>query len=83
MFLQVFVHAKVFFSVSKLKFTGEPVQFTYMPDTILDQARDVTIKLHNRIGKYLQIYLYFARRWIMISEISFVSGIHYKCNKFS
>uniref|UniRef100_A0A1A9W2L0 Discoidin domain-containing protein n=1 Tax=Glossina brevipalpis TaxID=37001 RepID=A0A1A9W2L0_9MUSC len=71
--VQVFVHAKVFFSIGGHRFSGEPVQFSYMPDTIMDHARDVTIKLHHRVGKYLKINLYFAVKWIMLSEISFVS----------
>lgn len=71
--LQVFVHAKVFFSIGGQHFSGEPVHFSYMPDTIMEHARDVTIKLHHRIGRYLQVHLYFALRWIMLSEVSFVS----------
>ncbi|XP_054744294.1 discoidin domain-containing receptor 2 [Anastrepha obliqua] len=71
--VQVFVHAKVFFSIGGRQYAGEPVQFSYMPDTVLDHARDVTIKLHHRLGKYLQIHLYFAARWIMLSEITFIS----------
>ncbi|XP_043947525.1 uncharacterized protein LOC108024892 isoform X2 [Drosophila biarmipes] len=71
--VQVFMHAKVFFSVGGRYFSGEPVQFSYMPDTIMDHARDVTIKLHHRVGKYLKINLYFAVKWIMLSEISFIS----------
>lgn len=71
--LQVFVHAKVFFSIGGQHFNGEPVHFSYMPDTIMEHARDVTIKLHHRIGRYLQVHLYFALRWIMLSEVSFVS----------
>lgn len=68
------MHAKVFFSIGGRYFSGEPVQFSYMPDTIMDHARDVTIKLHHRVGKYLKINLYFAVKWIMLSEISFISG---------
>jgi discoidin domain receptor family protein 2 len=71
---QVFVRAKVFFSIGGQHFTGEPVHFSYMPDQVMENARDVTIKLHHRIGRYLQVHLYFAMRWIMISEISFISG---------
>ncbi|XP_036678481.3 uncharacterized protein smal isoform X1 [Drosophila suzukii] len=71
--VQVFVHAKVFFSIGGRYFSGEPVQFSYMPDTIMDHARDVTIKLHHRVGKYLKINLFFAVKWIMLSEISFIS----------
>ncbi|XP_017079537.2 LOW QUALITY PROTEIN: discoidin domain-containing receptor tyrosine kinase B [Drosophila eugracilis] len=71
--VQVFVHAKVFFSFGGREFSGEPVQFSYMPDQVLDHARDVTIKLHHRLGRYLQMHLYFAARWMMLSEISFIS----------
>lgn len=45
-----------------------------MPDTVMENARDVTIKLHHRIGKYVQVHLYFAQRWIMLSEVTFVTG---------
>lgn len=72
--LQVFVRAKVFFSIGGRQYIGEPVQFSYMPDIVLDHARDVTIKLHHRLGKYLQLHLYFAARWLMLSEITFISG---------
>uniref|UniRef100_A0A1B0FIZ0 Discoidin domain-containing protein n=1 Tax=Glossina morsitans morsitans TaxID=37546 RepID=A0A1B0FIZ0_GLOMM len=72
--VQVFVRAKVFFSIGGRQYIGEPVQFSYMPDTMLDHARDVTIKLHHRLGRYLQLHLYFAARWLMLSEITFISG---------
>ncbi|XP_044316188.1 discoidin domain-containing receptor 2 [Drosophila rhopaloa] len=71
--VQVFVHADIFFSISGRQFSGEAVQFSYMPDLVLDHARDVTIKLHHRLGRFLQLHLYFAARWIMLSEISFIS----------
>lgn len=45
-----------------------------MPDPVMEHARDVTIKLHHRIGRYVQLQLYFASKWIMLSEISFISG---------
>ncbi|KAH8298160.1 hypothetical protein KR018_010081, partial [Drosophila ironensis] len=71
--VQVFVHAKVFFSIGGHQFAKEPVQFSYMPDQVLDHARDVTIKLHHRLGRYVRLLLYFGARWMMLSEISFVS----------
>ncbi|XP_037957369.1 discoidin domain-containing receptor 2 [Teleopsis dalmanni] len=71
--VQVFVHAKVFFSIGGRQYVGEPVQFSYMPDVVLDHARDVTIKLHHRLGRYAQLHLYFAARWMMLSEITFIS----------
>lgn len=75
MLLQVFSHAKVYLSGgSGNHFNGEPVHFSYMPDLVLEQARDVTIKLHSRSGRYLKLQLYFAARWIMLSEVVFESG---------
>ena len=46
-----------------------------MPDTVMEHARDVTIKLHHRVGRYVQLQLYFASKWIMLSEVSFISGM--------
>ncbi|XP_055387519.1 discoidin domain-containing receptor tyrosine kinase B-like isoform X2 [Condylostylus longicornis] len=71
--VQVFRHAKIFFSIGGIHFVGEPVQYSYMTDMVSDQARDITIKLHNRIGRFLKIQLYFGSRWILLSEISFIS----------
>jgi discoidin domain receptor family protein 2 len=70
----VFSHAKVYFSGGNNQFNGEPVQFSYMPDLVLEQARDVTIKLHSRAGRFVKLQLYFAARWIMLSEVVFESG---------
>ncbi|XP_044732901.1 discoidin domain-containing receptor 2 isoform X2 [Chrysoperla carnea] len=73
--VQVFSHAKVYFSIGGRHFSTEPVHYNYMPDNVLEHARDVTIKLHQRLGKFLRLQLYFASRWIMLSEISFDSTI--------
>lgn len=55
-------------------FNGEPVHFSYMPDLVLEHSRNVTIKMHHRVGRFVRLQLYFASRWIMISEVSFTSG---------
>lgn len=47
----------------------------------MEGARDVTIKLHHRIGKYVQVHLNFALRWIMLSEVTFVAGKHSKTHR--
>ncbi|XP_068918044.1 discoidin domain-containing receptor 2 [Tenebrio molitor] len=73
--VQVFSHARAFFSVNGNLFNGEPVHFSYMPDLVLEHARNVTIKLHHRIGRFLKLQLYFASRWILLSEISFDSVV--------
>ena len=66
--------AKAYFSIGGQYYNGEPVQYSYMPDQVMEHARDVTIKLHHRIGRYVQLQLYFASRWILLSEVSFISG---------
>ncbi|XP_030766218.1 epithelial discoidin domain-containing receptor 1-like [Sitophilus oryzae] len=71
--VQVFSHARAFFSFNGHKFSPEPVYFSYMPDLVMEHSRNVTIKLHQRIGKYLKLQLYFASRWILLSEVSFDS----------
>lgn len=72
----MFVHAEVFFSIGGQYFNGEAVHFSYMPDTVMEHAREVTIKLHHRIGRYVQVHLYFALRWIMLSEVTFITGMN-------
>ncbi|KAF4518476.1 hypothetical protein B566_EDAN006481 [Ephemera danica] len=71
--VQVFSQARAFFSIGGRHFSGEPVYFSYMPDLIMEHARNVTIKLHGRIGRFVKLQLWFAAKWIMISEASFDS----------
>ncbi|EFN78332.1 Discoidin domain-containing receptor 2 [Harpegnathos saltator] len=65
---------QVYLGTGGNQFTGEPVHFSYIPDQVLEQAREVTIKLHSRAGRFLKLQLYFAARWIMLSEVIFESG---------
>ncbi|XP_058790523.1 discoidin domain-containing receptor 2 isoform X2 [Phymastichus coffea] len=73
--VQVFSHAKVYFSNDNTQFNGEPVHFSYVPDLMFEQARNVTIKLHSRSGRFVRLQLYFAARWIMLSEVIFDSVV--------
>uniref|UniRef100_A0ABD2WJB8 Serine-threonine/tyrosine-protein kinase catalytic domain-containing protein n=1 Tax=Trichogramma kaykai TaxID=54128 RepID=A0ABD2WJB8_9HYME len=53
---------------------SEPdVSYTYIPDTNLENARNVSIALHGKRGRSCRFRLYFAARWIMISEVTFDS----------
>jgi discoidin domain receptor family protein 2 len=70
----VFAKAKVLFSVGGEYYNGRPLLYTYMPDTVLENARNVSINLHGRFGRFVKVQLYFAARWIMISEVVFESG---------
>ncbi|KAL1117280.1 hypothetical protein AAG570_004606 [Ranatra chinensis] len=44
-----------------------------MPDKVLENARNVSIHLHNHLARYVKLQLYFAAAWIMISEVTFES----------
>lgn len=68
---QVFSKADVWFSVDGATYEEEPLSYSYIPDIVLENARNVSIGLHEREGRFLKIHLYFAARWIMISEVVF------------
>jgi len=73
--IQIFARAKVYFSNEEGKFGDDrAVDFLYMPDTMIEEARNVTINLHGEHGKYVMVHLYFASKWILISEVTFWSG---------
>lgn len=71
---QVFGEVVVMFSVGGRHYVGDPITFTYMEDRIFENSRNVTVKLHHRIGRFVKLQLRFASRWIMISEVTFESG---------
>ncbi|GAB6021997.1 hypothetical protein CHUAL_006150 [Chamberlinius hualienensis] len=73
--VQVFSGAKIMFSVGGQFFNGEPLMFSYMPDQIMENARNVTVRLHNRIGRFVKFQMNFAAKWMMISEVSFESVV--------
>lgn len=62
------------FSIGGRYYTGDPIVYSYMEDKIFEQPRNITIKLHHRIGKFVKLRFSFASRWIMISEVTFDSG---------
>jgi hypothetical protein len=75
---QVFARAEVWFGgieggeeIDEDK--EKPISYSYIPDTNLENARNVSIALHERQGKFLKFRLYFAGRWIMIAEVTFDS----------
>lgn len=62
------------FSVGGKRYKGEPITYNYIEDRIFENPRNVSIKLHHRVGRFVKIQLFFAAKWIMVSEISFESG---------
>ncbi|EZA49268.1 Discoidin domain-containing receptor [Ooceraea biroi] len=72
--VQVFSQVDILFSIGGKYYTGEPITYTYMEDKIFETSRNITIKLHHRVGKFVKLRLHFSDRWIMISEVTFDSG---------
>ncbi len=65
----------VFATLQEDKFGDDrSVEFRYMPDLSIENARNVSINLKEEHGQYVMIQLYFAAKWILISEVTFVSG---------
>lgn len=73
--IQIFSEVSVMFSIGGRYYTGDPIVYSYMEDKIFEQPRNITIKLHHRIGKFVKLRFSFASRWIMISEVTFDSDI--------
>ncbi|KAK0181074.1 hypothetical protein PV327_003391 [Microctonus hyperodae] len=73
--VQVFSQVDVLFSVGGKYFSGEPIVYTYMEDKIFETSRNITIKLHHRVGKFIILRLHFSSKWIMLSEIIFDSDV--------
>lgn len=71
---QVFSEASILFSVGGKIYSSEPLTYTYMEDKIFETSRNVSIKLHRRVGRFIKLRLSFAAKWIMISEITFDSS---------
>lgn len=73
--VQVFSQAKVLFSVGGKRYKGEPITFDYIEDHIWETPRNVSIRLHHRVGRFVKLQLQFATRWLMISEVTFDSSV--------
>ncbi len=72
--IQVFRQARAYFSNEEDKFSDDrAVDFNYMPDLAIENARNVSINLKNEHGKYVMLQLYFNAKWILISEVTFFS----------
>lgn len=73
--MQIFSRARVLFSVGGQYYHEQPaVEYEYVVDRIFENARNVTIRLNNTSAKYVKLQLYFAMKWILISEVAFDSG---------
>ena len=77
---QVFSKAVIWFSIGGKYFTRQPITYQYMADTILQEPRNVSIRLNRQVGQYVKIQLFFANIWMSVSEVTFdsqpVNGVY-------
>ena len=73
--VSVFKELQIFFSIGGKIFNDEPVVYAPLEDAIFEEPRNVTAKLHRRVAKFVRMHMYFASKWIMISEVSFESSV--------
>nr|CAD7198758.1 unnamed protein product [Timema douglasi] len=73
--MKVFSEANIMFSVGGRYYVGEPITYTYIEDRIFENSRNISIKLHHRVGRFVKLQLHFAAKWIMISEVTFDSAV--------
>ncbi|XP_069120897.1 discoidin domain-containing receptor 2-like isoform X1 [Argopecten irradians] len=71
--VRVFRKAEIFFSVGGKYFSGPPVVYEFQKDSWIEYARNVEIFLNHTTGKYVKVVLYFDAKWMMISEVKFIS----------
>ncbi|XP_046678301.1 LOW QUALITY PROTEIN: discoidin domain-containing receptor 2-like [Homalodisca vitripennis] len=72
--VQVFSEAMVYLSLDGERYQATPVKFHPVVERPRDFTANVTIPLHNRIGRFVKVQLRFSSRWILLSEVSFDSA---------
>ncbi|XP_061189054.1 discoidin domain-containing receptor 2-like isoform X3 [Saccostrea echinata] len=73
--VRIFRMAHVYFSVSGIYYQPNYIEFKFERDSWMEYARTVPIPLENRVGKYVKVQLFFDSKWMLISEVSFISEI--------
>lgn len=64
------------FSIGGQIYPGEPIVHRPPEDRIFENSRNVSVKLHHRVGRFVKLRLVFPAppaRWILLSEVSFRS----------
>ena len=75
--IRIFARAKIYFSNEEGKFGDDRAvdfQWTEEANAASEKARNVTIGLEGEHGRFIMMHLYFASKWILISEVTFTSG---------
>ncbi|XP_071444959.1 discoidin domain-containing receptor 2-like [Hetaerina americana] len=71
--VQVFSQALVFFSLEGDRYQPSPLKFEPQQDRSSEAARNISVSLRGRVGRHIRLQLFFAARWILLSEVTFDS----------
>ncbi|KAK2719726.1 hypothetical protein QYM36_005266 [Artemia franciscana] len=71
--VQVFSELHAFFSIDGKQYLGDAIVYKHEEDRIFETPKNITLKLHQRFGKFVKLRLFFAAKWILISEVTFKS----------
>ncbi|XP_050301157.1 discoidin domain-containing receptor 2-like [Anthonomus grandis grandis] len=69
--VQVFSALEVFFSIDGTKYKGAPIRYDHVSDSIFEDAKNISVGLLHRVGKFVKLRLHFAAKWILVSEVRF------------
>ncbi|KAA0201619.1 hypothetical protein HAZT_HAZT010083 [Hyalella azteca] len=73
--VQVFSRANIMFSVDGGEHYYKGIETNEQPDRVFEEAKNVTIRLHDSSADTVKLQLFFALRWLMVSEITFDSAL--------
>ncbi|XP_018576319.1 epithelial discoidin domain-containing receptor 1-like, partial [Anoplophora glabripennis] len=71
--VQVFSLAEIWFSLDGERYQSNPIRTVIPADRMRESARNITIQLRGRPAKFIRLKLFFADKWILLSEVSFES----------
>ena len=72
--VRVFKSVKMWFSIGGELYLSEPVYYRFMRDTLMEFAREVIVPMDHRVGQFIKMEFEFDAKWMMISEVQFLSG---------
>lgn len=66
------------FATETDSFVAKPIRYVATPQEKPDSViYNVTVDLKKRVGRSVRINIEYLGKWLLISEITFESGIHY------
>ena len=71
--IQPFSQMLAYFSSDGLTFHPQYVKVVNKEPMVAGKAQNITLGLAKRIGRFVKLELYFDNKWLLISEVNFVS----------